>query len=134
MQPTAELFTEQAWGAIVAAQQLAQQKRQPQIETEHLFAALVNQQGLADRVLDKAGVDRSGLAQKLEAFMAAQPNLAAPPENLYLGKALNALLDGANTLKGEFGDSFIAIEHLLLALAADGRCGRQLLSQAGGDA
>ena len=134
MQPTAELFTEQAWGAIVAAQQLAQQKRQPQIETEHLFAALVNQQGLADRVLDKAGVDRSGLAQKLEAFMAAQPNLAAPPENLYLGKALHALLDGANTLKGEFGDSFIAIEHLLLALAADGRCGRQLLSQAGGDA
>jgi len=134
MQPTAELFTEQAWGAIVAAQQLAQQKRQPQIETEHLFAALVNQQGLADRVLDKAGVDRSGLAQKLEAFMAAQPNLAAPPENLYLGKALNALLDGANTLKGDFGDSFIAIEHLLLALAADGRCGRQLLSQAGGDA
>ncbi len=134
MQPTAELFTEQAWGAIVAAQQLAQQKRQPQIETEHLFAALVNQQGLAARVLDKAGVDRSSLAQKLEAFIAAQPNLAAAPDNLYLGKALNGLLDGANTLKGEFGDSFIAIEHLLLALAADDRCGRQLLSQAGGDA
>ena len=134
MQPTAELFTEQAWGAIVAAQQLAQQKRQPQIETEHLFAALVNQQGLAARVLDKAGVDRSSLAQKLEAFIAAQPNLAAAPDNLYLGKALNGLLDGANTLKGEFGDSFIAIEHLLLALAADERCGRQLLSQAGGDA
>jgi len=134
MQPTAELFTEQAWGAIVAAQQLAQQKRQPQIETEHLFAALVQQQGLAGRVLDKAGVDRSGLAQALEAFIAAQPNLAAAPDNLYLGKALNGLLDGANTLKGEFGDSFIAIEHLLLALAADERCGRQLLSQAGGDA
>ena len=134
MQPTAELFTEQAWGAIVAAQQLAQQKHQPQIETEHLFAALVHQQGLAGRVLDKAGVDRSGLAQTLEAFIAAQPSLAAAPDNLYLGKALNALLDGANTLKGEFGDSFIAIEHLLLALAADGRCGRQLLSQAGGDA
>jgi len=135
MQPTAELFTEQAWGAIVAAQQLAQQKRQPQIETEHLFAALLNQpQGLAARVLEKAGVDRSGLAQKLEAFIAAQPNLAATPDNLYLGKALNSLLDDANTLKGEFGDSFIAIEHVLLALAADGRCGRQLLSQAGGDA
>ena len=134
MQPTAELFTEQAWGAIAAAQQLAQQKRQPQIETEHLFAALVHQQGLAGRVLDKAGVDRTSLAQALEAFIAAQPNLAAAPDNLYLGKALNGLLDGANTLKGEFGDSFIAIEHLLLALAADERCGRQLLSQAGGDA
>jgi ATP-dependent Clp protease ATP-binding subunit ClpB len=134
MQPTAELFTEQAWGAIVAAQQLAQQKRQPQIETEHLFAALLNQpQGLALRVLEKAGVDRSGLAQSLEAFIAAQPNLAASPDNLYLGKALNGLLDGANTLKGEFGDRFIAIEHLLLALAADDRCGRQLLSQSGGD-
>ena len=135
MQPTAELFTEQAWGAIVAAQQLAQQKRQPQIETEHLFAALLNQpQGLALRVLEKAGVDRSGLAQALEAFMAAQPSLATSPDNLYLGKALNGLLDGANTLKGEFDDRFIAIEHLLLALAADDRCGRRLLSQSGGEA
>jgi ATP-dependent Clp protease ATP-binding subunit ClpB len=52
---------------------------------------------------------------------------------VFLGKGLNALLDRAETLKQSYGDSFISIEHLLLALADDGRCGRQLLSQAGTD-
>ena len=57
MHPTAELFTEKAWAAVVAAQQLAQQRRQQQMESEHLFAALLAQQGLAGRILEKAGVD-----------------------------------------------------------------------------
>jgi ATP-dependent Clp protease ATP-binding subunit ClpB len=70
----------------------------------------------------------------VEAFMAGQPSLATAPESVYLGKGLNLLLDHAATLQKEFGDSFTSIEHLVLALANDGRCGRQLLSQAGVDA
>jgi len=134
MHPTAELFTEKAWAAIVASQQLAQQRRQQQMESEHLFAALLAQQGLAGRILEKAGVDVGTLSQRVEAFIAGQPSLSAPPDNVYLGKGLNTLLDQASELKGSFGDSYIAIEHLLLALAIDDRCGKQLLSQAGADA
>jgi len=134
MHPTAELFTEKAWAAIVAAQQLAQQRRQQQMESEHLFAALLAQQGLAGRILAKAGVDVGSLSQRVEAFIAGQPSLSAPPDNVYLGKGLNTVLDQADALKGSFGDSYIAIEHLLLALAIDDRCGKQLLSQAGTDA
>jgi ATP-dependent Clp protease ATP-binding subunit ClpB len=134
MHPTAELFTEKAWAAIVASQQLAQQRRQQQMESEHLFAALLTQQGLASRILEKAGVDVGNLSQRVETFIAAQASLSAPPDNVYLGKGLNALLDQAAELKGAFGDSYIAIEHLLLALAIDDRCGKQLLSQAGTDA
>ncbi|MCP9883973.1 ATP-dependent chaperone ClpB [Synechococcus sp. ATX 2A4] len=134
MHPTSETFTEKAWAAIVAAQQLAQQKRQQQLESEHLFAALLAQQGLAGRILEKAGVNPAVLAEKVEAFIAGQPSLASAPESVYLGKGLNLLLDHAATLQKEFGDSFTSIEHLVLALANDGRCGRQLLSQAGVDA
>jgi ATP-dependent Clp protease ATP-binding subunit ClpB len=134
MHPTAELFTEKAWGAVVAAQQLAQQKRQQQMESEHLFASLLSQPGLATRILEKGGVDVGSLSQKLEAFIAGQPSLAAAPDNIYLGKGLNSLLDRADALKKGFDDSYIAIEHLLLALAEDERCGRQLLSQAGTNA
>ncbi len=133
MHPTAELFTEKAWGAVVASQQLAQQQRQQQMESEHLFAALLAQQDLASRILEKAGVDLGVLSQKLEAFIATQPSLAAAPDNVYLGKGLNAVLDRADGLKKDFEDSFIAVEHLVLALAGDERCGRQLLSQAGAD-
>ncbi|HCV56495.1 MAG TPA: ATP-dependent chaperone ClpB, partial [Synechococcales bacterium UBA12195] len=43
------------------------------------------------------------------------------------GKGLQSLLEQAERNKQEFGDSYISIEHLLLALAGDSRCGRQLL-------
>ena len=134
MHPTAELFTEKAWASVVAAQQLAQQRRQQQMESEHLFAALLAQQGLANRVLEKAGVDVGTLSQTIEAYIEGQPSLSSAPENVYLGRGLNAVLDQANGLKESYGDSYIAIEHLLLALAGDDRCGKQLLKQAGSDA
>ena len=134
MHPTAELFTEKAWASVVAAQQLAQQRRQQQMESEHLFAALLAQQGLANRVLEKAGVDVGTLSQTIEAYIEGQPSLSSAPENVYLGKGLNSVLDQANGLKVSYGDSYIAIEHLLLALAGDDRCGKQLLKQAGSDA
>ena len=133
MHPTAELFTEKAWSAIVAAQQLTQQRRQQQMESEHLFAALLSQEGLAGRILEKAGVDLGILNQRVEAYIATQPSLSAPPDNVYLGKGLNAVLEQAEQLKNSYSDSYIAIEHLLLALAIDDRCGKQLLSQAGTD-
>jgi ATP-dependent Clp protease ATP-binding subunit ClpB len=131
MHPTAERFTEKAWASVVAAQQLAQQRRQQQMESEHLLAALLGQQGLAGRILEKAGVDVGTLNQKLDAWIAAQPSLSASPDNVYLGKGLNTVLDQADALKSTYGDSYIAIEHLLLALAIDDRCGKKLLSQAG---
>jgi ATP-dependent Clp protease ATP-binding subunit ClpB len=40
-------------------------------------------------------------------------------------------LDRAEDERNSFGDSYISVEHLILALASDDRCGRQLLSQAG---
>ncbi|MCT0199489.1 ATP-dependent chaperone ClpB [Synechococcus sp. CS-1325] len=133
MHPTAEQFTEKAWAAVVAAQQLAQKRRHQQLETEHLFAALLAEQGLAGRILEKAGVNPDLLSQKVEAFLAAQPSLSSAAETVFLGKGLGTLLDQAEALKQEFGDSFLSIEHLLLALAVDPRCGRQLLTQAGTD-
>ena len=133
MQPTAEQFTEKAWAAIMSAQQLAQNRRHQQLESEHLLRALLDQQGLAGRILDKAGVSPPALQTALDTYLSQQPSLTNATDSVFLGKGLNTLLDQAETLKQSYGDSFISIEHLLLALANDGRCGRQLLSQAGTD-
>ncbi|QNJ32202.1 ATP-dependent Clp protease ATP-binding subunit ClpB [Synechococcus sp. PROS-9-1] len=133
MQPTAEQFTEKAWAAIMAAQQLAQNRRHQQLESEHLLRALLDQEGLAGRILDKAGVSTPALQTAVDTYLSQQPSLTNAPDSVFLGKDLNGLLDRAETLKQSYGDSFISIEHLLLALADDGRCGRQLLSQAGTD-
>ena len=133
MQPTAEQFTEKAWSAITSAQQLAQNRRHQQLESEHLLGALLAQEGLAGRILDKAGVSPPALQTAVDTYLNQQPSLTKAPDSVFLGKGLNALLDRAETLKQSYGDSFISIEHLLLALAEDGRCGRQLFSQAGTD-
>ncbi|MEJ6658937.1 MAG: ATP-dependent chaperone ClpB [Synechococcus sp. ChSW.bin.154] len=133
MQPTSEQFTEKAWAAIMSAQQLAQNRRHQQLESEHLLRALLDQEGLAGRMLDKAGVSPPALQRAVDTYLSQQPSLTNVPDSVFLGKGLNTLLDRAETLKQSYGDSFISIEHLLLALADDGRCGRQLLSQAGTD-
>ena len=133
MQPTAEQFTEQAWAAIVAAQQLAQSARHQQLETEHLLLALLQQNGLAGRILSKAGVDVGTFQAAVDSHLRQQPSLGSPPESVFLGRSLNSCLDHTETARDDFSDSYIAIEHLLLALADDERCGRQLLSQAGVD-
>ena len=133
MQPTAEQFTAKAWTAIMSAQQLAQNRRHQQLESEHLLRALLDQEGLAARILDKAGVSPPALQTAVDSYLSQQPSLTNAPDSVFLGKGLNALLDQAESLKQSYGDSFISIEHLLLALADDGRCGRQLLGQAGTD-
>ena len=133
MQPTAEQFTEKAWTAIMSAQQLAQSRRHQQLESELLLRALLDQEGLAARILDKAGVSPPALQTAVDSYLSQQPSLTNAPDSVFLGKGLNALLDQAESLKQSYGDSFISIEHLLLALADDGRCGRQLLGQAGTD-
>jgi ATP-dependent Clp protease ATP-binding subunit ClpB len=115
----------------VAAQQIAQTSRHQQLETEHLLLALLQQNGLAGRVLKKSDVDPATLQTAVEAHLKRQPNMGSPPESVFLGRGFNATLDRAEDERNRFGDSYISVEHLILALASDDRCGRQLLSQAG---
>ena len=127
MQPTAEQFTEKAWAAIVSAQQIAQTSRHQQLETEHLLLTLLQQNGLAGRILKKSGIDPATIQAAVESHLKRQPNMGSPPESVFLGRGFNAALDRAEDERNSFGDGFISIEHLMLALASDDRCGRQLL-------
>ena len=134
MQPTAEQFTEKAWAAIVEAQNLAQSNRHQHLESEHLLVALLQQNGLAGRILARSGVDANRFQSAVESHLKRLPSLGSPPDSVFLGRSINTTLDKAKKLRDQFGDSYIAIEHLLLALAEDDRCGRQLLQQVGLDA
>ena len=134
MQPTAEQFTEKAWAAIFEAQNLAQSNRHQHLESEHLLVALLQQNGLAGRILARSGVDANRFQSAVESHLKRLPSLGSPPDSVFLGRSINTTLDKAKKLRDQFGDSYIAIEHLLLALAEDDRCGRQLLQQVGLDA
>ena len=94
------------------------------LESEHLLKALLEQKDLAVRILDTAGVDVAALDNSVEQFLARQPKLGAPPDAISLGSSLDQLLDHGEKERQAWKDQFIAIEHLLLALCEDNRCGQ----------
>lgn len=132
MQPSnPNQFTERAWAAIATTTDLAKQWQHQQIETEHLMLALLDQDGLASRILQKAGASSDQLRTATEAFLRKQPQVKGQSDNLYLGRSLNTLLDNAEAFRKDFEDDYISIEHLLLGYPGDARFGKSLLREAG---
>ena len=131
MQPTAEQFTEKAWTAVIGAQRLAQQRHHQNLEPEHLLAALLEQGGLAKRILEKARINLALLQQGVEQRLALKPVLKVNTRSVYLGRDFSELLNRADDIRRSFSDSFVAVEHLLLALSEDSHCSQILLGQVG---
>ena len=129
MQPTnPDQFTEKAWEAIVEAQDVARRFRQQYMEVEHVAVALLEQQGLADKILSRIRIDSGQLLQELETFSQRQTRMRASVDStLYLGQSLDRMLDAAEAARVELEDEYISVEHLLVGLAEDERIGRRLL-------
>jgi ATP-dependent Clp protease ATP-binding subunit ClpB len=127
MQPTdPNKFTETAWKAIAQSQDVAKQCKNQTLEVEHVAIAMLEQEGLASLILTKVTVDIPRFKQQLEAFANRQPKVSSV-DQLYLGRGLDIMLDKAEEFRAAFQDKYIAVEHLLLALAEDDRVGRRLL-------
>ncbi|WOB43187.1 ATP-dependent chaperone ClpB [Thermoleptolyngbya oregonensis NK1-22] len=133
MQPTDPgKFTEKAWEAIVKSQDVARSYRQQNLEVEHVAIALLDQEGLANTILDKAGMESARLRQQLDSFAARQPKVNTNDlSQLFLGRGLDTFLDKAEEARKVFQDDYIAVEHLVLALCEDDRVGRRLFKAAG---
>ncbi|KAI7747183.1 hypothetical protein M8C21_010667 [Ambrosia artemisiifolia] len=121
-------YTEMAWEGIVGATDAAQRNKQQIIESEHLMKALLEQKdGLARRILTKAGLDNTSVLQATDNFIAQQPKVS-DPSNPRLGSSLGSLLENARKFKKQMGDDFISVEHLVLAFPSDTRFGKQLFT------
>ncbi|MCT7968313.1 ATP-dependent chaperone ClpB [Laspinema sp. D1] len=135
MQPTdASKFTDRAWEGIVKSQDVARRYKHQQLEVEHLAIALLEQpEGLALRILTKAGILPEKLIQQISTFASRQAKVGNTSQ-LYLGRGLDQLLDKAETARQNLEDEFISIEHILLAFAEDDRLGRRALKASTVDA
>ena len=132
MQPNnPQKFTEKAWQAIAAVQDITKQSQQQQVETEHLFKALLEQDGLANSIFNKADLSIQRLNDKVDSFIASQPKVSNSNGSVFLGRSLDTLLDRAEKYRTEFGDDYISVEHLVLGFAKDDRFGRKLFQEVG---
>ncbi|MGF1575042.1 MAG: ATP-dependent chaperone ClpB [Cyanophyceae cyanobacterium] len=132
MQPTnPNQFTDKAWAAIVASQDVARRVKQQQLETEHLLIALLEQEkGLVPTILQKTGVSPEQVRQRVDNFVQTQPRLATV-EQLYLGRGLETTLDRAELARKEYEDDYISVEHLFLGVLGDDRIGKRILAPMG---
>jgi ATP-dependent Clp protease ATP-binding subunit ClpB len=112
-----DLFTEKARDAIVAADQLAEERRNSQLEPEHLLQALARQEdGVAPRILERLRVNPREVTQALTQQIESLPTLSTPPSQLGASPRLRLVLDRAQEEMRQLKDDYLSTEHLLLAM------------------
>ena len=112
-------YTEKSQEAVLAAQQLAERRRHPQIEPEHLLVTLIDQpDGVVPAVLRRLGVEPARVLEGAREWLERQPRAhggseAAPSPRLRA--AAQAAEREAERLK----DDYVSTEHLLMALTRE---------------
>ncbi|KAL0735832.1 hypothetical protein Bca4012_012042 [Brassica carinata] len=124
---TQQEFTEMAWQSIVSSPDVAKENKQQIVETEHLMKALLEQKnGLARRIFSKIGVDNTKVLEATDKFIQRQPKVYGEAAGSMLGRDLEGLFQRARQYKKDLGDSYVSVEHLVLAFVEDKRFGKQL--------
>ena len=120
----AEKYTERARGFVQAAQSLALREGHQQFAPEHLLKVILDDEdGLASGLINKAG------GRSREALIGTELALSKLPKvqgsgagQLYLAPTTARIFDSAEKLAQKAGDSFVTVERLLLAIAAEKSC------------
>ncbi|TAM78447.1 ATP-dependent chaperone ClpB [bacterium] len=118
----AEKMTERVQQALNAAHALAVRRQNTDVGVEHLLAALLEQdQGIVPTILEKANEDPQRMARRVERELERLPKVVGTqPDRVYLSAALSRLLNTAEDESKALSDEYVSVEHLLLAMGADG--------------
>lgn len=120
-----ESFTQKSQEALAGAQRIAQQHGHTETDGEHLLAALLEQEGgLVPRLLVGMQIDVEELNRAVETELRRKPKVTGPgaaPGQVYVSRRLGALLDAAEREAKRLKDEYVSVEHLLVALAEEGR-------------
>ena len=126
-------LTEKSQEAVGHAQALASRRGHQEVDVEHLFLALLDQEGgLAERLLSLLGLGPSVLKGRLEQHLGSLPAVQGPGAGqLYVSPRLRKLFDAASEEASNLKDSFVSVEHLLLAIASEAGFSGKLLRESG---
>ncbi len=130
-----EKFTNQAKETIGQSQQILRRYSHNQLDVEHILLAMLEQDGgVPRRMLEQSGVDVTALTGKVERELGSRPTVSgggADTGQIYVTPQANRLFDAAWERAQQFGDTFIAAEHLLLAMLDITSAATRLLQDAG---
>jgi ATP-dependent Clp protease ATP-binding subunit ClpB len=118
-------LTQKSQEALQLAQSATQRLGHTETDGEHLLLALLEQpEGLVPRLLEQTGADVAALRADIEADLARRPKVTGPgvtPGQITVTRRLAGVLEAAEREAKRLKDSYVSVEHLVLALAEEGR-------------
>jgi ATP-dependent Clp protease ATP-binding subunit ClpA len=121
-------FSDDAWELLLACQDTARRWRHDAMDVEHLLQAL-----LLDRRFSawaaQLPIDADRVLDAVEAFCLEQPS--GGEAELFIGDALEDLLEDADRRRAAWGSRLVDLPHLLLALLDEPRLGAAVLAAEG---
>jgi ATP-dependent Clp protease ATP-binding subunit ClpB len=125
-------YTIKAQEAIQSAQQLAYNNKDAAIETLHLLKAiLLDKDSSTEFLLKKNTLNPLLIMQKVDAALPGLPKQASGEPATNLSRDLNSVLLKANGALKTFGDEFVTVEHLLIAILQVSDAAAKILKDAG---
>jgi len=114
-------FTIKVQEGLMAAQSLAQNNENQEIEPPHLLVSLIEQQdGIATPLFQKLGVNLYTLLNDLKAELDKLPKVTGPGvTDVRISPRIKKIFDVAWKEAGFLRDQYLSTEHLLIAIAAD---------------
>ena len=117
-------FTEKAQEAAMRAYEILQRYKHTQVDTEHVFLALVEQSdGAVPQLLEKLNAPVDAIVQKLEAILEHAPKASGmpygstPTAQVFITPRLKRVMDVANDEAKKLNDEYISTEHIFLGIA-----------------
>ena len=110
--------------ALQSAQSLAARLSHQEVDGEHLFAELLAQSdGLAPRLIERTGASIESIAADIQQALSKLPRVSGGSSEagkVYITQRLNQLMVKAGDEAAAMQDEYISVEHLILALIAEG--------------
>ncbi|MDP4581534.1 MAG: ATP-dependent chaperone ClpB [Saprospiraceae bacterium] len=128
---TYDNFTAKAQEAIQKGQQIASGLSHQQVETLHLLKGIMEtDESLSQFLMEKSGVNVPQLKRKIEDTFKDFPKITGTDQQ-YLTNDANKALSKAKGMLNAFGDSFISLELMLLAIVQGEDKGARILKDLG---
>jgi ATP-dependent Clp protease ATP-binding subunit ClpB len=125
-------FTIKAQEAIAQSQQLAFNNKNPNIETEHLLKALLSEEDSPiEFLLKKNNVNINFVETKIDGSITKLPKVQGGEPAQSVSRDMNSVVLRATGALKTFGDEFVSVEYLLLAILQGNDNSAKLLKDAG---
>ncbi len=116
-------FTERAQDAAARAYELTQEYNHTQVDTEHLFLALLRQDdGAVPQMLEQLKIDGAALQQRIEEELRNSPKVSVyggGVGQIFYTPRIRTVLELAQGEANRLKDEFISTEHLFLAILSE---------------